>query len=270
MSQIPIHRFRESSLVAATDQVAVEEPLEIRLGVDHQGTRLYRSLAVTMRTPGDDEDLATGFLITESIVHRPADIAAVEPWGLPNVVRVDLAAGVTVDWKRLERNFYVTSSCGVCGKTSLELVEREMKRRGESNGWTFSAGLLLELPSRMAQAQMTFAVTGGLHAAALFTPAAELLLLREDVGRHNAVDKVIGAHLRRGHTFAETILLLSGRAGFELIQKAAIAGIPVVAAMGAPTSLAVELADQAGITLAGFLKPDRFNVYCGAERIIRP
>lgn len=267
MRQVPIHRWREGEPESNSDWVAEEEPLEIRLGVDHAGTRLYRSLAVTMRTPGADEDLAVGFLLTEGVVGSASEIVEVAPWGLPNVVRVDLASGVAVDWKRLERNFYVTSSCGVCGKTSLELVEKEIAGRAELEIGIVRESILRDLPARIRGAQTAFETTGGLHAATLFSDGGDLLILREDVGRHNAVDKVIGARSRAGLGFAGTLLLLSGRAGFELIQKAALAGIPVVAALGAPTSLAVELADQAGITLIGFLKPDRFNVYCGAERI---
>ena len=267
MRAVPIHRFRGEGREAASDLLAEEEPLEIRIGTDHDGTLIYRSLAVTMRTPGEDADLAAGFLFTEGILTEPTQIAAIAPWGLPNVIKVDLAHGVAIDWRRLERNAYVTSSCGVCGKTSLDLVEQRITRRLDPGSPKVDAAWIQELPARLEAEQATFRATGGLHAAALFGVRSELHLVREDVGRHNAVDKLIGARWRAGHGFGETILLLSGRAGFELIQKAALAGIPVVAAIGAPTSLAAELAEEVGITLIGFLRGERFNVYCGAERM---
>lgn len=268
MRAIEIERFGANGLSRTLDRVAEEEPLEIRLGTDHAGTRLYRGLGVTMRTPGADEELAAGFLFTEGILGHPGQIEATGAWdGAPNVVRVDLAPGVQVDWKRLKRHSYTTSSCGICGKASLELVERRITSRPAEGLPRVDTAVLQGLPGSLGRNQPNFEATGGMHAAALFTAAGQLIGIREDVGRHNAVDKLIGWHWRGGHSFAETVLLLSGRAGFELVQKAAVAGIGIVASIGAPTSLATELADQVGMTLIGFLREDRFNVYAGLERI---
>lgn len=268
MRAIEIERFEANGLSRTVDRVAEEEPLEIRLGTDHGGTRLYRSLGVTMRTPGADEELAAGFLFTEGILTHPQQIESTSAWdGLSNVLRVEIARSVPIDWKRLERHSYTTSSCGICGKASLELVERRITVRPDEGLPQVEAAMLQGLPRSLDRNQPSFEATGGMHAAALFTANGELIGIREDVGRHNAVDKLIGWHWRAGHSFGETVLLLSGRAGFELVQKAAVAGIPVVASIGAPTSLATELADQLGMTLIGFLREDRFNVYAGLERI---
>ncbi len=239
----------------AADEVAIEEPLEIRVG--------DRALSVTLRTPGDDAELATGFVITESVVKSHADIDAVRHWGSPNVIRVALKEGVSVDWQRLQRHFYATSSCGVCGKTSIDAL-RTQSRAIESDSRIRHA-VLTRLPKLLRENQQTFAATGGLHAAAAFTTEGELLCAREDIGRHNAVDKVIGSTLRDGTNAG--VLMLSGRAGFELVQKAVVARIPIVAAVGAPSSLAVELAREMDVTLIGFLRDDRYNVYSGRQRL---
>ncbi|MGZ3704216.1 MAG: formate dehydrogenase accessory sulfurtransferase FdhD, partial [Bdellovibrionota bacterium] len=248
------------------DELAVEEPLEIRLGYGLARTR--KSISITMRTPGHDGELAAGFLFTEGLVKRPEDINAIEPCGESgNVIRVDLHESVEVDLKRLERHFYTSSSCGVCGKSSLEALKVQSDPLAD-NGLCVPADLIHELPSLLRRAQDIFDSTGGLHASALFSSGGELCLLREDVGRHNALDKVIGASFLGGHLpLSRSILLVSGRASFELVQKAAVAGIPLFAAVGAPSSLAVELAQERGITLLGFVRDHRFNIYSGKERL---
>jgi FdhD protein len=235
------------------DEIAVEEPLEIRVD--------GRSIAVTMRTPGHDDELAVGFLRSEGIAAvsaRPtADLAA-------NVVDVEVDGDV--DFERLARNFYTSSSCGVCGKGALEAVAVEAPR--VENDLVVAAGLVAELPDRLRAAQPAFAATGGLHATGLFSADGELLVVREDVGRHNAMDKVIGwafgAHLL---PLADRILCVSGRLSFELVQKAAVAGCPLLVAVGAPSTLAVDLARDRGVTLCGFVRAGRVNVYSEPQRI---
>jgi len=265
---VDVVRYNSGRTVAEADQLGVEEPLEIRLGVWREGTRLYRPIVVTMRTPGDDEHLAAGFLLTEGILTEPGQISGISPWdaALPNVWRVDLARGVDVDWKRLERLTYAASSCGMCGKASIEMVAARLPPQ-PLDECRFRAAMLLELPQRLAESQAAFASTGSLHAAALFTAEGRLTSCFEDVGRHNAVDKLIGAEWRAGGSLRDRLMLVSGRAGFELVQKAAVAGVPAMAAVGAPSSLAVELAEAAGMTLVGFLRGQRFNIYAGAQRI---
>lgn len=264
---VDVVRYAAGDSHSAADQVGVEEPLEIRLGYLRDGTRLYRNVVVTMRTPGDDADLAAGFLYTEGILTAASQIESIERWeGLPNILRVHLAPRVDVDWKRLERLTYAASSCGLCGKASIEMVAARLPDHPPAD-LAFAAPLLLELPARLAAHQQAFAATGSLHAAALFDETGQLLSSFEDVGRHNAVDKLIGAAWRAGQPFARCLMLVSGRAGFELVQKAAMAGLPVMAAVGAPSSLAVELADSAGLTLIGFLRDRRFNIYTSPHRI---
>ena len=242
------------------DVLATEEPLEIRLGGEQ--------VAVTMRTPGHDADLAVGFLVSEGIV-RPGDVGQVmecrSDEGDGGVVDVALRPGAvpSAGW---QRNFYATSSCGVCGKASIEAVRVAAPAVGP--GPPVRSDTLSALPDRLREAQRVFDRTGGLHAAGLFDPDGRLQLLREDVGRHNAVDKVVGrSALEDGLPLAEGILMVSGRASFEIVQKALLAGIPVVAAVSAPSSLAVRLARESNMTLVGFLRPGGFNVYAGAERI---
>jgi FdhD protein len=234
------------------DELAVEEPLEIRIG--------GRPIAVTMRTPGHDEELAVGFLFSEGIRPQaavvPADLAA-------NTIDVE-ASGF--DPSRLERHFYTSSSCGVCGKGALEAVAVEAPR--VTSGLTIPAKLAAGLPDRLRAAQPTFAATGGLHATALFEADGSITCVREDVGRHNAMDKVVGFAFREGLLpLAQRILCVSGRLSFELVQKAAVAGCPIVVAVGAPSSLAVELAQDRGVTLCGFVRDGRVNVYTEAWRI---
>lgn len=251
---------------ARQDWLAVEEPLEIRLGYDRKGWRVHKSVSLTMRTPGSDRELATGFLFTEGIVTGPHEItdARVEA---KNIVCVELRAGVAIDLQRLERHFYTSSSCGVCGKTSLAALQISAPALDDT--FTVDARVIHRLPDALREAQAVFDRTGGLHAAALFDGGGALLAVREDVGRHNAVDKLIGSQLLAGTTaaFPRHGLFVSGRASFELMQKALVAGIPLLAAVGAPSSLAVDLARAHGATLLGFVRGSRFNIYCGAERI---
>jgi FdhD protein len=258
---------------ASTDTLAVEEPLEIRLGRIEDGQARHHAVSITMRTPGEDFELAAGFLFTEGILQARAQVREIRHCGrgkgATNTLRVDLAAGVEVDLQRLERNFYTTSSCGVCGKTSLEALATGARAVQPPPGFQVDARVVAELPVRLQAQQRVFRSTGGLHASALFTRQGELLALREDVGRHNALDKLIGARFLAGELPAsDTLLCLSGRASFELLQKAVMAGIPVVCAVGAPSSLAVAAAQEFGVTLLGFVRGSRFNVYTGGERLL--
>jgi len=247
------------------DEVAVEEPIEIRVG----GT----AVSVTMRTPGDDFELAAGFLFTERILSGPDDIASIVYGDGPdkrpsaNVVNVTLRAGKTVDLARLTRHFYAASSCGVCGKASICAVRVHGIRR-PAEDLRIGPTLLAGLPAVLRDRQTAFDRTGGLHAAALLDESGALLDVREDVGRHNAVDKVIGRALLDGRLpLSQQILFVSGRGAFEIVQKALVAGLPVVASVSAPSSLAVELAREYGLTLIGFIRGQRFVVYSGHERL---
>ena len=248
------------------DDLAAEEPLEIRVR--------KAPLAVTMRTPGHDIDLAMGFLLTEGIISRAGDVvtaqlcAGTDTPNTYNVVDIVLGAEVPPPVTDPSRNFYTTSSCGVCGKASIDAVRTRSQFDVSGDPLTLPASILVELPDRLRAAQRTFDRTGGLHAAGLFTAEGELLVLREDVGRHNAVDKVIGWALREGRLpLSGHILLVSGRASFELTQKAWMAGLPLLAAVSAPSTLAAELADEAGMTLVGFLRGKSMNVYTSPQRI---
>lgn len=253
------------------DVLAVEEPLEIRLRV---GNGEERTLSVTMRTPGDDVALALGFLVAEGIVARREDVVearhcgpAARDDGTSNVVRIVLGADTTFDPSRLERHFYTSSSCGVCGKTSLDAV-RAAAHAEVARGPSLDPFMIHAMPERLRAAQATFARTGGLHAAGIFSERGELVVAREDVGRHNAVDKVVGERLVAGALpLSFAVLFVSGRASFELVQKAVMAGIPVLAAVGAPSSLAVELARAEGLTVVGFVRDGHFNVYSCPERV---
>jgi FdhD protein len=249
------------------DLLAVEEPLEIRLIYGSQKT--LKNLSVTMRTPGNDEDLATGFLFTEGIIRSFDQILGIYNSSSNQSITVELDPGVEFDPVKMERHFYTSSSCGVCGKSSIEAVQTISSFQPASPGTLhLDAGKLTALPITLQKQQEVFQHTGGLHASALFSNNYELLELREDVGRHNALDKLIGSCLKSGTIPLDShILLLSGRASFELVQKAAMAGLRVVCAVGAPSSLAVELAENCGMTLVGFLRGRRFNIYTGAERV---
>jgi FdhD protein len=254
------------------DTLAVEEPLEIRVGPAGPGRR--KPLAVTMRTPGDDLDLTIGFLLTEGLIRSADDVhtaqlcAGAETPNTYNVVDVVLAPGLPEPTTDPARNFYTTTSCGVCGKASIDAVRTRSRFAVRDDPLRVAAEMLAALPDRLRAAQRAFDRTGGLHAAGLFTAAGELVVLREDVGRHNAVDKVIGWAVREGRLpLVGHVLLVSGRASFELTQKAWMAGVPLLAAVSAPSTLAVELADEAGMTVVGFLRGRTMNVYAGAERI---
>jgi len=265
------------------DNLAIEEPLEIQLNYGPAGSRQTKSISVTMRTPGNDFELAAGFLMTEGVIHDANDIERIgykghlfhqseRPTGTTgapqqNIVRVDLAPGVAVSLANLQRNFYTTSSCGICGKASLLALRTVCPPRATDN-FRIDAQMLYDLPSRLRKSQGVFDHTGGLHAAGLFDSTGNLLALREDVGRHNAVDKLIGSEFLADRTpLRNRLLLLSGRASFELLQKALMGGIPMVAAVGAPSSLAVEVAREFDITLLGFLRANHFNIYHGSGRI---
>ncbi|AVH54879.1 MULTISPECIES: formate dehydrogenase accessory sulfurtransferase FdhD [Streptomyces] len=261
-------RVRDGAGSHRADTLAAEEPMEIRVG--------GRPLTVTMRTPGDDFDLAAGFLVSEGVVHKADDVAGIrycagatsDGGNTYNVVDVVLGPGVTAPDASLERNFYTTSSCGLCGKASLDAVRTTAAWSVAEDPLSIEPKVLTELPDRLRAAQKVFDSTGGLHAAGLFSVDGELLCLREDVGRHNAVDKVVGHALREGLLpLRETVLMVSGRASFELVQKAVMAGIPMLAAVSAPSSLAVDLAEESGLTLVGFLRGSSMNVYTGAERL---
>jgi FdhD protein len=255
-----------------TDLVATEEPLEIQLGYTRRGVEVRKTIAITMRTPGSDRELAAGFLFTEGIVRDPADIAEiVSSADRPQTVIVRLRAEVAVDVRPLERNNYMTSSCGVCGKASLDAVRAATRFPLPSPAPALDPAIIHRMPAALRAAQSGFDRTGGLHAAALFTFDGRLVAIREDIGRHNAVDKLIGSQLLRPDRDAlplsARIFFVSSRASFELVQKIIMAGCPVLAAVGAPSSLAIELAREAGATLLGFVRDHRFNVYAGATRI---
>jgi len=269
---VTVHRafkWRSGAMREEADRLAVEEPLEIRLG--------GRRFTLTMRTPGHDEELAAGFLLAEGFINARGELGeirrlrdakgALDPNAIDVILNVP-AAGLR---ERLQRNFTVSSSCGVCGKTSIEALERRIAPL--SSTVAIARPALLCLPALMREAQAVFAATGGLHAAALFSleraDAPALVVLREDVGRHNAVDKVVGHALAHDMIpLARHVLMVSGRLSFELVQKAAAAGVPILCAVSAPSSLAVELAEELGMTLVGFLREPNFNVYAGSERVL--
>ncbi|HEX8154974.1 MAG TPA: formate dehydrogenase accessory sulfurtransferase FdhD [Thermoanaerobaculia bacterium] len=250
-------RVCEGERVEADDVVAVEEPLEIRVN--------ERPVSVTMRTPGDDFELAAGFLFTEGILRDAGDVDAIRHWGSPNVVRVALREGVTLDLQRLQRHFYATSSCGVCGKTSIEAL-RVMTARVTSSV-AIAAAAVAAMPAALRAQQRAFDATGGIHAAGIFDAGGALLRVREDVGRHNAVDKAIGSFFLERAPLGDRALFVSSRTSFEIVQKAIVASIPIVAAVGAPSSLAIELANDFGVTLIGFVREGRFNVYANGGRV---
>jgi len=270
---VQVSRHRGGQVQRDKDSLSVEEPLEIRVAWGNLEARAVEALAVTMRTPGDDFDLVAGFLLGEGILDSIDGLQELtycrgQETQEYNVVEARLRPGISFDLDRLRRNVFTSSSCGVCGKTSLEAVafsgctnlEDELRVEG---------ALLPGLPDRLLEGQGVFAQTGGLHAAGLFGADGELYALREDVGRHNAVDKVLGkTFLDRKFPADDRILVVSGRASFEIVQKALMARVPVLVAVGAPSSLAVDLSEEFGQTLVGFARGDGFNVYCGNERLI--
>jgi FdhD protein len=287
MLQMPVKRVTGQTSKQVVDSLAIEEPLELHITYGPQGLRATRSISVTMRTPGNDFDLATGFLMTEGVIRDANDITQITNPGdsfseddpspqvmdslklgsKQNVVRVELDTDVEVSLANLQRNFYTTSSCGICGKASLLALRTVCPPRAK-NDFRVDAQLLYDLPGRLRASQGVFDSTGGLHAAGLFDSIGNLSALREDVGRHNAVDKLIGSEFIADRTpLRDRLLMLSGRASFELLQKALMGGLPMVVAVGAPSSLAVQVAKEFDITLVGFLREDHFNIYHGSERI---
>lgn len=272
VAPVTIHKISGKNFVEAPDLLAVEEPLEIRLGFGPVTDRQQRAVSVTMRTPGHDEELAMGFLFTEGIIHRPSDIISCrhcvqDAQKEGNVLRVELHPDVYVDWSRLERNSFTSSSCGLCGKATIEAVMALTPGPLDSDFWVDSA-VLHALPERVRQTQRAFAYTGGIHAAALFNGNGELLIVREDIGRHNALDKLIGAAFWQNWLpLSQSGVFLSGRIGVELVQKSWLAGVPMLAAVGAPSSLAVQMAKEAHMTMAGFVRDNRFNLYSEPERV---
>jgi FdhD protein len=267
---ITVKRVSAGNVVDSDDQLAVEEPLEIKVKYHHEGIQVIKSISVTMRTPGNDAELAAGFLFTEGIVKNPGQIIDIQTDLFDeNKVTATFAKNEIPQLQSAERNFYTTSSCGVCGKASIDAIKTVSAYRDEEDNIQVPAGLFYSLQNALKERQEVFQNTGGLHASALFDQQGNFLLLREDVGRHNALDKVIGASfLNQNLPLKNSILLLSGRASFELIQKASMAGIKIVAAIGAPSSLALQLAEDFGITLIGFLGNEKFNIYTGSQRII--
>lgn len=273
VTKAEIIKRTEEGVIRQPDLVAAEEPLEIRIGFGRRGKRQQRSISVTMRTPGHDFELALGFLFTEGIISSYEQVVSIkycEDAGRQqenNIVRIELGEEVNIDFKKMERHFYTSSSCGVCSKSSIDAVrvncpvlQSQLKLQEK---WLHDA------PETLRKEQQVFEYTGGLHAAGLFDKYGKLIMMREDVGRHNALDKLIGAALVKGWILlSDYFVLVSGRASFELVQKSIVAGIPVLAAVGAPSSLAVELAKEVNMTLVGFVRNRSFNIYCGAERLI--
>jgi FdhD protein len=285
--QRSIHKFTATTIDSQKDRLAAEEPLEIRLDFEgSSGERMQKSISITMRTPNatlqNDAELAVGFLFTEGVIHSHQDVTNVTYCGpaLPhlghsNVIKITLASSQLLSQplklKSLERNFYTTSSCGVCGKASIDALKTQnefITAISRDTGPVVSAALISSLHEKLRHAQNVFESTGGLHASALFTATGDLLSLREDVGRHNALDKLIGeSFLAERLPLQDSILFLSGRISFELVQKAAMAGIRFIAAVGAPSSLAVELGAQLQMTLLGFVRGSTFNSYHGEWRV---
>jgi len=282
MSQLPVQsiqimKVNDLSSQIIDDIIVVEEPLEIRLGYGPMDMRDETNVSITMRTPGNDFELATGFLFTEGIIRSGDDILSIKyctnhqkSEQQYNIVRVELKPHIEFDGSAFNRNFYMTSACGICGKASIDAIAVHCKMISEKDILTIQKGTIFSLSEKLKQKQTIFNNTGGIHAAALFKLDGELLLTMEDVGRHNALDKLIGSliALNKLHMAEESVLFLSGRASFELLQKSAMAGIKIVCAVGAPSSLAVQTAEEFGITLIGFLREGRFNIYSHAFRII--
>lgn len=256
------------------DVLAREEPLEIRLAFEKEGVRIQKSISVTMRTPGYDEELALGFLFTEGIIRRMEQVKKIGQTEVrrkdakENIIVVELKKGHAFDFKKLERHFYTSSSCGVCGKASLDAVEVKCFYEIPEKQPVIAVSVFYQLPSLLLKSQPVFDSTGGLHGSALFDAKGGLLAAKEDIGRHNALDKLIGFSMKKNWLpLFDKIVLVSGRVGFELVQKCALAGVPILAAVGAPSSLAVQLAEEMGITLIGFLRNEQFNIYSHPERV---
>ena len=262
-----VRRFEENGTQLFNDVVVREDPLEIRIAFGSSGNRTEMPLSITMRTPGDDIDLAIGFLITEGIVHTVKDIVSAEQTS-ENVVVANLHPEFVFIPEKIQRHFYTTSSCGICGKASIDMVRQVSSYRLIPGQPEISYPSLLRMGEILRNAQPVFTATGGIHASALFNVECQLLCIKEDIGRHNAMDKMIGwAATQQLLPLANHIVVVSGRGGFELVQKALSAGVAVFAAVGAPSSLALELAAESDMTVAGFLRDDRVNVYTHAERV---
>ncbi len=267
VEHISIQRISAGELTEADDKVAVEEPLEIQLVYSTSTGRMHKNIAVTMRTPGNDEELAAGFLFTEGIIQNAAGIQEIKQID-ENRVIITLPENIIPVLGNAARNFYTTSSCGICGKASINAINTVSQFNNEKDNISINSSVLYHLQDQLKEQQLIFEDTGGIHASALFDLNGNFIMLREDVGRHNALDKIIGAAFLKNELPSNNcILFLSGRASFELVQKAVMAGIKVIAAVGAPSSLAVEMAKETGITLIGFLRNDRFNIYTGNKRI---
>lgn len=269
IENINIHKTGNGAINEAEDKVAVEEPLQIQLEYSTATGKMLKDIAVTMRTPGNDEELAVGFLFTEGIIKNSEDIAGIKrSHADENIIQVILLENIVPALGNAARNFYTTSSCGVCGKASIDAINTVSLYREMKDDIVIDAAVFYKLQDSVKAKQQVFEDTGGIHASAIFDCTGKFMMLREDVGRHNALDKITGAALMKHELPLNThILFLSGRASFELVQKAVMAGIKVIAAVGAPSSLAVEMAKDNGITLTGFLRNDRFNIYTGKERI---
>jgi FdhD protein len=274
---LPVQRVEQGHVHQFEDRLAMEEPLEIRLDYRHEGVRQQKSISITMRTPGHDFELALGFLFSEGLIQSAENVLQISHCGPiqahlghSNIVKIKVSDDTVLDSLKLERHFYTTSSCGVCGKSSIEALRSKslFDPFREQAEFRVSRSEINVLSERLREAQNIFESTGGLHASALFDKEASLKILHEDVGRHNALDKVIGAALlAKELPLSEHILMLSGRVSFELVQKASMAGIRMIAAVGAPSSLAVELAHETNMTLLGFVRGGRFNIYTHAERV---
>ena len=262
---------KRSSGISENDHVAVEDPLEIRLGHGPMENRQQQPIAITMRTPGHDEELALGFLFSEGIIKNAEQVLAIGPCGnseLGSAVRVELAEDIKPDLERLQRSFYTSSSCGVCGKQSIEALRTQSHYSIETEGFELQPETLIGLPDLLREQQAVFSRTGALHGTAIFDRNGKIIAVREDVGRHNALDKLIGYCLQTGLLpLAEHGILVSGRASFELLQKAMMAASPMFAAVGGPSSLAVETAKEFNITLVGFLRGRLYNIYSSPERV---
>jgi FdhD protein len=268
---VKLKRATKHQLLDANDRLAIEEPLEIQIIHGDKTNRTQRTVSITMRTPGNDEELALGFLFTEGIIQNKNQIANTHISPLENKALIAIHESEDLNLQNTERNFYTTSSCGVCGKTSIDAIKTISSYNNITDNIRISPALFYELEEQLRKQQTLFDSTGGLHASALFNLEGNFITLREDVGRHNALDKLIGAaFLKVELPLTDKILLLSGRASFELVQKATMAGIKIIAAVGAPSSLAVQLAREAGITLIGFLRNEQFNIYTGEKKISEP
>lgn len=266
--QKKILKVRDSKSQVHSDSLVTEEPLEISISYYKNGQLSSSPISMTMRTPGDDQHLALGFLYTEGIIHSNNDIeefSVVEE----NKINVHLKSHVQVDIERLSRHLFTSSSCGVCGKTSIDNLKTIIPENGFDQNFKVESDALYDLGKKLRERQSLFESTGGIHAAAAFCPYGNFKELAEDVGRHNALDKLIGIHLHKNvWPINKRILLVSGRASFELVQKALMANVPIMCAIGSPSSMAVDLAEEYGMCLIGFLKPDSYNIYTHSERII--